>query len=64
MATKRNNESIAKTSKKIHLIDTDKVYRSIEELPLYNFNKIEVTGDLMWLYKDFNGRQPKLDVTD
>lgn len=63
MATKRNNESIAKTSKKIHLIDTDKVYRSIEDLPLYNFNKIEVTGDLMWLYEDFNGRQPKLNVT-
>ena len=64
MAKERNNESIAKTSKKVHLIDTDKIYRSIEELPLYNFNKIEVTGDLMWLYKDFNGRKPKLDVTD
>lgn len=45
-------------------MDLTKIYTSIEDLPLYNFDKIDTTGDLMWLYEDFNGRQPKVDVTD
>lgn len=44
-------------------MDLTKIYTSIEDLPLYNFDKIDTTGDLMWLYEDFNGRQPKTDVT-
>lgn len=45
-------------------MDLTKIYKSFDEIPLYNFDKIDVTGDLMWLYEDFNGRQPKVDTTD
>lgn len=45
-------------------MDFTKIYTSIEDLPLYNFDKIDTTGDLMWLYEDFNGRQPKTDITN
>lgn len=45
-------------------MDLTKIYRDIEDLPLYNFDKIDTTGDLMWLYEDFNGRQPKTDTSD
>jgi hypothetical protein len=45
-------------------MDLTKFYINIDELPLYNFDKIETTNDLMWLYEDFNGRQPKADTTE
>ena len=45
-------------------MDYKKIYTDIEDLPLYNFDKIDTTGDLMWLYEDFNGRQAKIDTTD
>lgn len=45
-------------------MDLTKIYRDIGDLPLYNFDKIDTTGDLMWLYEDFNGRQPKTDTSE
>jgi len=36
------------------------LYESLEDLPLYNWNKIQEKNDLNWLRIDFDGRQKKI----
>lgn len=37
------------------------LYRSIENLPLYNFDKYRNTQDLNWFIEGFDGRQKKIE---
>jgi hypothetical protein len=39
-----------------------KYYDSIDNLPLYNFDKYRTTSDLNWFIKDYDGRQKKQPI--
>lgn len=38
---------------------TEAYYDSIDEMPIYNWNKVIETGDLKWIYKSGKGRVSK-----
>lgn len=36
---------------------TESIYTSIEEMPIYNWNKVFETGDFVYMFKDGKGKQ-------
>ena len=53
-----------KKKKSNKFIDIDWYYDSLEEMPLYNWNKYQELDDNTWFWKDFNGRQKKLNIEE
>ena len=39
-----------------------KIYQSIDELPIYNFDRFLATQDNNWMLKDYDGRATRIDI--